>query len=303
MNARMNMREESQGWTEAELAAHAACGARWWADLLRSDLRASLIGQAGYAKGGEESARAGFFGDVMMAMIRKDDPPMTPEQIDCFEVLLAQRIRAQFAERGAFPPYASLVVDYVPDRDLFECAEAVGIPRGGEHIFPLKTRMHIGVDVIDVGLGYGARCEPLWETKRYAVSRLLGARFEAISPYREGREPPEGEAEAWNLEADRARRAQDRLSDYSGPIEELVERCFAQRHVAPRYRLRLLVPGPMPAEDIAKITAVEGVEIEDETARTMTVRGGDHGYGGELLKRIVDCQLGRRWAIEEIQRS
>ena len=63
----------------------ARLAAKWWADLLRSDITPSLVKDAGYASDGPESHLRGMMGDGLIALIREKQPKVTAEMCQVFE--------------------------------------------------------------------------------------------------------------------------------------------------------------------------------------------------------------------------
>jgi hypothetical protein len=257
-----------------DATAYAWCAARWWGDLLRAQVAPSLLRQAGYAREGGTSFMHGAMGDALAAMIREKDPPITLEQIEQLEVSLARRLVEQLAR----DEWVHFGVDYDPSPELAEAAAEAGLPRSGNLCFPYKTRMHIHRDKIEVSCGYGAPFVILFESKGNAVRRLLDERFEAISPWRDDRTtaPSDEEATAFWTAERRARRALERLPDYfPGPIAPIIDRAFAAKDVPPRWTLHYDRPGPMPEADVARVVAIPGLAVLNETARELLVEGGD----------------------------
>lgn len=118
--------------------------AKWWADQLR-----------GFAKhdNGDDS-ETGVYGAMLMTILQgAEKAKQTPEQVDAFEVALADVLMKECPRWG-------FGTDYHPDHILEAAAEIAGL-RLGMATLPIKTIMWIDDDKVTVKCGYGAPTEEI----------------------------------------------------------------------------------------------------------------------------------------------
>ena len=123
-------------------AARAA--ADWWADA---------VGAPTFDNG-DRSAGSGLVA-VMAHMVAAQSPVDTTSATR-FRDLLEQRIQTGL-DRGGYG--VTLGVDYGPDRDLGDAAQAAGVSSSR---FPWKTNMWVHTDHVTVSAGYGAGQRLIW---------------------------------------------------------------------------------------------------------------------------------------------
>lgn len=123
--------------------------AAWWAQ----QLGAPTYKMVGSQEPREDQERALFAELVMLGEAAKN--PMSSEQGDTFVAALAPKIAEVLGRANRM----TLAVDYGPDRELAEAAEAAGIARSR---FPWKTCMWIARDHVTASLGYHGATTLIW---------------------------------------------------------------------------------------------------------------------------------------------
>ena len=142
------MSAKIQACTAAEAAAE------WWAEQ---------IGAPVYRMVDDHSpAEDQLTQDIAssLAHVIADRHPVSDKAGEKFAAELAKRIGKMLKRVN----WTSLAVDYGPDRDLAEAAEAAGI-----HLsrFPWKTHMYITPDYVTASLGYRARDVLVWQSPEW----------------------------------------------------------------------------------------------------------------------------------------
>jgi hypothetical protein len=112
----------------------------WWADKLIACKNSGLSSEER-----SDPANRGYqMAEALMALTK---PKVSQEQIDKFKNELTRVLEN-------YKPH-SLMVDYNPDGWLTQSLEAAGIS-SDMGVLPIKTRMHIEADKVEVSYGYGA---------------------------------------------------------------------------------------------------------------------------------------------------
>jgi hypothetical protein len=118
----------------------------------------------------------------MASMLASMIPTNTTEELlDAFGEELAKKILAPSEHNRDYYPNTGLHVDYGPDKNLSDAAEAAGL----KVQFPWKTNMWIGEDYISVRYGYSAEVVyhyPLNDGK-WLVTYLSGSEIEKIKKF------------------------------------------------------------------------------------------------------------------------
>ena len=133
-------------------AAEAA--AAWWAEQVGAPVYRMVDDQSPR----EDHETAGMVGALQTLI--SDRYPVSREAGEKFTRLLAKRIDKTLKRCD----WVSLGVDYGPELDLAEPAEAAGIHRSR---FPWKTHMHIRRDYVTASLGYRARDVLVWQSPEW----------------------------------------------------------------------------------------------------------------------------------------
>ncbi len=125
--------------------------AAWWAEQIGAPtFRATAEGigpeHPDYQFGETTSFLAGFLASKH---------PVTEEQGRRF----AEALAAKVDDRLKRASWVSLGVDYGPDLDLAEAAEAASVDLSR---FPYKTHMGVTADYVTAALGYGAKSRLIW---------------------------------------------------------------------------------------------------------------------------------------------
>jgi hypothetical protein len=129
----------------------ANAAAKWWADKLRNGC---------HFDNGDSSETGAV--SMLLGLMLADTlaEKRTPEQVDAFEVALAQSI----AQLDVWQECMGFGVDYHPDRILSDAANAAGIVVDGA--LPWKTHMNFMDGKATVREGYGALPQVIFdETK------------------------------------------------------------------------------------------------------------------------------------------
>jgi hypothetical protein len=132
---------------EAPSAARAA--ALWWA----KQVGAPIFRNVGDTDSPEDQAMGDMAG-IMMSVISSGHP-VTEDQGTKF----ADEVERRIADMLKAGRYISLGVDYGPDLELFEAAQAAGIHASR---FPWKTHMSVKWEYVTAALGYGAQPVLIW---------------------------------------------------------------------------------------------------------------------------------------------
>lgn len=127
------METYASGLTEAQVEA----AVNWWKEAVR---------RPRYDNGDTSE-----IGGITMMMAMMAAPDVVPDAVDEFGKNLSEVLQsdARVANSG-------LHVDYNPNRTLFDCADAAGLPIGENIGFPWKTHMWFRNGGVQVACGYGA---------------------------------------------------------------------------------------------------------------------------------------------------
>jgi hypothetical protein len=136
--------------TETMTAARAA--AQWWAKQIGVPVH-KVVGD----DPADPDRAVGDFIFVAMQIVAARHP-VSESQGERFAAALEERIDGMLAGGGT---WISIGVDYGPDRQLAEAADAAGVDCSR---FPFKTHMAITPNYVTASLGYGAQARLIWQS-------------------------------------------------------------------------------------------------------------------------------------------
>lgn len=128
-----------------ETAARAA--AEWWAEQVGAPVHHPV-------RPNQRDAHSIFAEEALATLAARHPVPRGAAPV--FAADLEKRIEEMLGRVG----HISLGVDYGPDLELAEAAEAAGIHCGR---FPIKTHMWLTADYVTAALGYGAQAKLIWQ--------------------------------------------------------------------------------------------------------------------------------------------